>query len=672
MLRRTATVGAPHTTAQASTAPTATMVPEHPAATIVPLRGDRTPVAGVPGLGWAAVLAAGVLAASPLADGYFDFNWWGAIALGTMVLLVVLAGVARPSFTRHGAAALAGFALLLALSAASILWSESRDSAWTEVNRLALYASLFAVAVLTVRDRRTARAVVMVLGSAALLASLWLCLSMLFGGSQSAFLTRRLNAPVGYINGTACLLVMGVWPWLACAEAASKRGVRAAALAGATLIAGTVVLTQSRAVVPAIVLSAVLVIACTGGRTRRAVNLILLALAVAATLPWTLAVYSTGGAAGRLALPAHGLLRAAAGAILLAALSAGVARLALGRAADRLEPARRQRAMHRLGWALATGALAAIAIGSVVEAPFITRQYRAFTALRVDQNAATRFTDASGYRYDLWRVAVHEFANHPLGGLGAGNYDAAYYRLRRNPQYVVAPHSLELQVAAELGVGGIVALILLCGAILAACWARRKTLASGDRLVKVAAAGMFVAFLVDTSVDWTYDIPGLAGAAILAGALLVLPERATGAVRRRRSRREQAGVVVALTVLALLAASIGRQYAASRYQQAGAAEIASSPRAAISTLTEAQKLDPYSLPTFYSLAAAYARQDNYQAARDVLLSAQQVEPESYVAPALLGDLAVRRGDTALAAREYRRALSLNPRDPTLRRAVAAQ
>jgi O-antigen ligase len=638
--------------------------------TVVPLAlHTRRRVPGPPALGWTAIVVAAVLAASPVADGYFDFNWWGAIALGAMVLLVVLAGVARPSFTRYGVVAFTGLGLLLALSAASMLWAESKDSAWTEVNRLALYAALFAVVVIAVRDRRTARIVVVVLGSAALLASLWLCLSMLFGGSQGAFLTRRLNAPVGYINGTACLLVMGVWPWLACAEAASRRLFRAGALAAASLIAGTLVLTQSRAVVPAIVLSAVLVLACTGGRTRRATNLIILGASVAVALPFTLAVYSTGGAAGRVLLPSHGLLRAAAAAILVAAAGAGILRLSLGRLADRLEAGRRDAVVHRLGWTLAVVSITAVALGSVVGAPFIARQYRSFTALHVNVNAATRFTDASGYRYDLWRVAAREFDQHPFGGVGAGNYDTQYYRLRRNPQYVIVPHSLELQMAAELGLGGIVGLVLLCGAILVACFTRRGTLASGDSLVKVAAAGIFVSWLVDTSVDWTYDIPGLAGAAIVAAALLVVPARSASGVRARRCRRGQAGVVVALAVLALLAASVGRQYAASRYQQAGAAQISSSPRAAISTLTEAQKLDPYSLPTLYSLAAAYARGDDYQGARAVLLQAQAVEPSNYVAPSLLGDLAVRRADTNLATTEYRRALALNPRDPTLRQAL---
>ena len=355
----------------------------------------------------------------------------------------------------------------------------------------------------------------------------------------------------------------------------------------------------------------------------------------------------------------------------MAALGAGVARLALSRLADGLEPQRKEQAARRLGWTLAVATVLALAVGSVAGAPFIARQYRSFVALHVNENAAVRFVDASGYRYDLWRVALRELQQHPLGGLGAGNYDAEYYQLRRNPQYVLEPHSIELQLAAELGVGGIIALLLFCGAILAACWARRGTLASGDRLIKVAAAGMFAAWLVDTSVDWTYDIPGLAGAAIVAAGLLVVPGRSPGAAATR-SRRAQAGTALALGVLALLAASVGRQYAAARYQQAGAAEITQSPRAAIGTLGEAEKLDPYPLDTLYSLAAAYAREDNYQRARDTLLAAAAREPENYVPAALLGNLAVRRGDSALAAVEYRRALALNPRDPELQSSVSGQ
>jgi Flp pilus assembly protein TadD len=60
--------------------------------------------------------------------------------------------------------------------------------------------------------------------------------------------------------------------------------------------------------------------------------------------------------------------------------------------------------------------------------------------------------------------------------------------------------------------------------------------------------------------------------------------------------------------------------------------------------------------------------NDYPRARGALLLATRREPHNYVPPALLGDLAMRRGDYPLATVEYRRALALNPRDPVLRQA----
>ena len=58
---------------------------------------------------------------------------------------------------------------------------------------------------------------------------------------------------MGYINGTAGLFVMGIWPWLGLAETLASRWLRAAAISAAALIASTAVLTQSRAIVLATV-----------------------------------------------------------------------------------------------------------------------------------------------------------------------------------------------------------------------------------------------------------------------------------------------------------------------------------------------------------------------------------------------------------------------------------
>jgi hypothetical protein len=571
------------------------------------------------------------------------------------MLAVAVGIVVPPALSRQGMVAVTGLGLLLALSATSMLWAESKDAAWTAANRLGLYCVVFAIVMLAVRERRVGRAVVLILGSAALLSSAWLCASFVVGGGGSAFLAKRLSDPIGYVNGTAGLLVMGLWPCVAVSETASRRGVRAASLAAATLIAGTFVLTESRAVIPATVLSAVLVLLCAPQRARRAVNLIIVAASLAAMLPWTLAVYSAG--------PSEGRLRAAALAILLASLGAGAVRLAVARAASRVSAP----AIRRLGAALLAVAAVGLAAGAVVGGPWLVRQTHTFTALRVDQRAPVRFVDAGGYRYDLWRVAVREFRRHPLGGLGAGNYDVEYYRLRKNPEYVLQPHSLELQTAAELGVPGLLALLLFFGAVIAAVFKRRGTLASQDRLIKVAGAGMFVSWLVATSVDWLYDIPGLAGMAIASGALLLVPSRQV--VEGRPGRR--AVRVLGVGLVALLAASVARQYVANRYAHAGAEQVASSPHTAIGTLRRAVQLDPYSLGAMYQLASAYARLDDYPDALAALQLASRREPHNYVPPALLGDLAMRRGAYTTAVLDYRRALALNPRDPQLVQAELA-
>jgi Flp pilus assembly protein TadD len=52
-------------------------------------------------------------------------------------------------------------------------------------------------------------------------------------------------------------------------------------------------------------------------------------------------------------------------------------------------------------------------------------------------------------------------------------------------------------------------------------------------------------------------------------------------------------------------------------------------------------------------------------ARAALLEATRREPHDFVTWALLGDLAVRRGDLAQARRDYGRASELNPRGPGL-------
>lgn len=620
-----------------------------------------------------------VVAISALMSGYYDFNIWGPLALGAVAMLVILVFVSRPMLTRHGISAAAALVGLLLLSFASMLWAESRDAAWTDSNRLALYVVLFGIALIAIREQRSARSALLILGTPALLTSLIVAVEMLTGGGRGAFLEGRLDSPIGYINGTAALLVMGLWPWFSLAETAASRVVRSFAFAGASIISATAVLTQSRAIVPALLVATFFVLLVAPHRVRRGTHLLLLLGAVAGSLPWTLRIYRSTGPAQALPVPSHDLKVAGLG-ILLSGTIGLFGHLILDAGTVLVPASARGRVRRTVGGLLICTTLAGAGWGVAAQRSRISQQWHDFTSLRVNQAAPNRFLDAGGFRYDLWRVAVDEFRLQPISGVGAGNYDSEYYQLRRNPQSVIQPHSLELQMAAELGLLGLVSLLVFCISIVLAGFRRTGTMAATDPMVRVAAVGIFTSWLTATSVDWLYDIPGLSAMALIAAAALVVRAptatvtdvgKAFRLPRVNTLRRGRLAVLLGLLGLAAIAASIGRQYGAARYAASGAAELERHPIEAIHTLETAESLDPYALSTLYSIASSYARLDDYHDARTALLAAAREEPTNFVPPALLGDLAIRVGDRELALREYLLALRLNPREPALIAAVQA-
>ncbi len=638
-----------------------------------------------------AVLVAAAMACSPLASGYYSFTAWGPLTLGAIVVLVVLVLVVRPRLSRLGLVAALGLLALLGLSFASILWAESRDSAWTSANQLALYVVIFGIGLLAIRTGRSARMVLLILGLPALVTSLVLAALLASGGGGDAYLLGRLDSPIGYVNASAGLLAMGIWPWLAIAEFTRSHRLRALALGGAALIAGIAITTQARALVPAFLVATTMVMIAAPGRTRRALHLAIVVLATAGGAHWTLDIYRSTGPV-QAYMPPVGVLRAAGLGVIGGGLVAAALSLMLTGLTERIAPERRARmgrAAGRVLLALSTATV--LAVGFSARNTIVT-QWHDFTHLNPEQSAPDRFAAiGSGFRFDLWRIALGEFRSAPVIGVGAGNYDDAYYRLRQNPQSVTVPHSLEMQTLAELGVLGAIALILFCGGVLAAgVLGGRQRPGSPNPEIRVAALGLFTAWLAETSVDWLYNIPGLTGMAMLAAAILVVRTRddagtgwtATENVEvsdRGVSRRvgtadahpptRKLALVVVLGILALLTASLGRQYAATLYRLNGQRLVSRTPLQALYRLRTAEQLDPWSMQTQYAVASAYARLDNYSAARATLLHAERLEPDNYVPPALMGDIATRAGDERTALLSYQHALRLDPREPVLQQAV---
>jgi O-antigen ligase len=623
----------------------------------------RTP----PALAAVALLLAVALPAWALSGAAYDPAQWGALSVALAVVVVaVLWGHPRAP-SPAAIACLAGLLGLTAWSALSMTWAESVTRAWTESNRWGLYLLVLAITVLCVRSTRLAQAVVVAMAGACALVVVSIAARMV-AGDASLFWDFRLNGPLGYINGEAGYLLIGLWLFLALAEPGRRPAVRALAVGLAVLDADLLVLTQSRAVLPAVAVSVAFVLLIRPGVLARGWALLATVAGAAAAAPWLLAVYAVRGDG-----PALGaaLVRDAGVAAVLSAIG-----IALAWAAGRWLAARYPAVARPAGIGiLAVAAVILLGgVATVAQPARLRAQYDRFVTLRVDEGAGSRFLTGGGNRYDLWRAAVLEARRHPVAGVGAGNYATGYFRERRTTEPVRQPHSLELQTLSELGVvGGLALAVFLLALLGAGVRPARSAPARGDLSIRVAALGGVTAWLVQTSVDWLHLLPAVTGMALVLGGLLlcdVRPPRPAGTTLSGGSRRSVLLLAALTAGVAVLAASTGRQAAADVYRGRAGAALAADPVAAISAARQSVALDPAAPEGYYLLAAAWARLDDAARVDAALREAARREPSNYVTWALLGDVARREGRAAAARALYRRAAALNPLDAGLRELAA--
>ena len=639
---------------------------------------EEAPHAGVPDPepgrdvgrgGWPelAILAAigGACGLSPFAGGAYDSSTWAPVGLCVLIALTA-ALIARPTgMARRAVVAAGSIAALGLLSLASALWTDSVEQAVVEGNRLLVYAAALALLVVLLRSDRAAAVAFGAFAAGAAVVAGWV-LAGLLGGDETLFLGGRLNEPLGYVNAQASFFVLASWPCLALAEQRrAPRGFAGLGLAGATLFAGLAILGQSRGAVLAGVLSLLVVLALLPGRLRRVVALLVAAACLAPATPALLDVYRSGAAAGE--------LRGAAVALLVAAVVAGGAWELLV-AFERRASAHQLRVRRAVAGGVAILALVAgVAVVASADriATFADDQYTAFVHLGGPQGepTASRLATGAGNRYDYWRVAVDAWRARPVAGVGAGGYDKPYFLERRTAEDIRQPHSLPLQVLAELGIVGGLLLAAALLAIAAGAW--RQVRRGGRSGVVVVSVGVVVAWLVHASVDWVHLLPGLTGVALLGAAALLRPTPAEPATRPAPGGRARLVPAILVGVaIAIAALSLSRQALSELYVERSQGALARDPARALVEADRALRLDGEAIAAYYAKAAALARFGEGAAARDVLLDATRREPRNFVTWALLGDLSVRRGDLRAARAAYGRASRLNPRQADLARLAA--
>jgi hypothetical protein len=631
------------------------------------------------------LLAAGARAAAPLFflallllvatgwQGAYAIRYWGPPAAFALVVLgaVQLGGGGMRLPGVWGRVAVAAIWTLAAWSMLSMLWAASAGDAWIGSARNLLYAALFTLPIVLNPGRRGLE----LLGAGLLVGIAVIALITLvrlLDGDQSTYLAGRLSFPVGYRNATACLFSIAFWPLIALTATRDRRRImRGLALSGATLMLGLAFLTQSRGMVIGLALGGAVAILAGPDRLRRTWLALVAVAIVAATARLLLTPYDayTGGdrlvSVSDIRSAAVGLVGASVLGFVVGALFAVFDR-GLRAASPRAAYVRLAARVGLVAVAVALAVAALIAVGNPVS--YASAKWNEFRDLNAaTTSAATRLTTASGQRYDLWRVAVDEWAGQPVLGVGQGGYRWGYYQRRATDRNLDNAHSLVFEVGSNLGLVGLVAgvvFLVSLGGLLATRW--RAIPPSVRRSASAfAAAGAVV--IGQSLVDWMYLIPGIIGLGLLSLGLAAahVARPATDDVGPARPLPIWARIATGVPPL-LGAVVVVLLFLSDDYTSRARGDATTAPTHELSAARTAAALDPLAVTPLYLEASALESMGRRRQARQKLGDALELEPRNFITLGLIGDFDIRSGDRAGARHYYQRAAALNPLDTGLR------
>jgi tetratricopeptide (TPR) repeat protein len=602
--------------------------------------------------------------------GYGPTAWYP----GALVFLALLAAVAvspAPStgYGRWVTPAVAFLAAFTAWSFLSIVWAGVKGDAWDGANRTLLYLTVYAMFALLCWRARDAALVVglFALGTAAIGAAAFA------SEGASAFIDGRLAAPTGYANASAALFLAAFWPAVALAARPEVHwSARSVLLATGGLLLQLAVLAQSRASVVAGSIAFLLYVVVSRERLRALLVLLPVAAVTLASLGPLLDVFASATEAE--------LEEAVAREQQTLALSSG-ALLAIGALVAFMDrPGRIGRRAQLLSGRRRTVAAAAAAGGALV-ALVAAAGVTSLTDGSGRDGVSSGATSALGSsrlgggletgRYDLWRVAAGEVADHPLLGVGADNFAVDFTRERRTHEEPLYPHSLFLRSFSQTGlVGGALFLGFVGAALVAALRRRRRSDTLADAVVSASIVSA-VYWLVHGSIDWLWEIPALAASA-LAFLGLAFGLREPRPDRPPRTPRRSVPALAAAGVL--FAAAVG-SYAlpglAAREVERAVQAWPEAPDRAFSRLERARRLNPLSERPDVVAGTLAQRAGQPERARMAFQRVLERHPDEWYAHLQLALLDAANGRREQALAHLVRARSLNPLEPVLQDAEDA-
>lgn len=485
--------------------------------------------------------------------GYFSSSYLAAGAVAFIVLAVLL--FARPPHYTVSTPALVGLGALAALTlwtAASTSWSPTPDVALEDAQRDLVYLGLFGLGLLAAGSGRLARhfvwlilAAIVVVCGAALLSRLYP--DLIVTGSPLGRLTGyRLDYPFTYWNALGALAAMGTVLALGlAADARAPAPLRPLAAGGAVVAATTMYLTFSRGAWLALIVGLVVVFALDPNRRSLLLSALVIGVAVGLVV-FRLRHFPalTDDPSAQAGQDAAG---ASFGPYLLLMIAAAVAvQLAIGtlRASPRLSAIGRMvsrplvvggAAVLLVGFLVAYGIAGSKAEGRAAGTlddgrAFLDRQWDDFRKpTSFAGTGSARLATTRGTRSDAYRVAFDGFEAHPLRGDGSGAFEQRYTRERTVDETLRDVHSLYLETLSELGIVGVLFLLVFVGSLVWSAVRSRLKPGGLGRSASAAVAATCAVWAVHAGVDWDWQMTALTGTALMLGATLYPSGR-----RRRR------------------------------------------------------------------------------------------------------------------------------------------
>ena len=614
-----------------------------------------------------------------LADGGFESGTWGQVTvLAWWTAIVAILAGAWPRAGLPAAAALTGLALLglVALNAASMLWAADLGGAYADAVRAAGYLGIFVVSAIACRagfGRPLLAGLAAGLTALAAIALISRLEPGFAGGADEAFGLRvsggRLGYPLGYWNALGACMAAAI-PLLASFAAGSDGSrARALALAAIPFPALTLFFSGSRGgALAAAVGCGVLLLA-----GPRRINLAaVLGLGLAAAVPLVL----FAAANDPLVDGESGAAAAAAGDQLLFITVAVVVTLGIvGTQLDGWIAGLRPRRLGLRGGivvgaiVLLAGAGAVIAAdpGSRLDALDAPPESPRVTAAQ----ESTRFANIGGSgRTDFWDAAVEAAREEPLRGIGAGGYEG-WWNLNGDLRVPVKhAHSLFLESAAEVGIGGAL-LALAFFAVPAVAGVRRLRAASAPAGAGVghgvagAALAVLAAALVTACLEWTWDVPAAFVPGVVGAAFLTAPAPTAGSLRSPARRRRGLALALGLIVVGLACAGAGALLFLSEEALERSRELAASgqPRQAVAEARRASDWTPFASEPWVQIAQLQRELGDVPAAREAIGEAEERDELDWRLWFVEAGIELDRGEPGRGVYALNHARTLYPRGP---------